>query len=199
MISKLTGTLDSILSEGTIIDVNGVGYFVYASAKTLSKLPNIGEKLSLLTEHIIRQDHQQLCGFYDEDERMCFRLLLGVQGVGIKVALSILSVLTPNELLNAIVHQDKTLLTRAEGVGPKVAGRIVLELKDKKLDFSQHAAQSLPDKSSSLQDALGGLMGLGYSKSEAAGALSKIIHEAGSEPPVATLIKLALQKLATRG
>lgn len=197
MISKLTGTLDSILSDGAIIDVNGVGYFVHTSAKTLAQLPKIGEKITFMIEHIIRQDHQQLCGFYDDGERMCFRLLLGVQGVGIKVALAILSVFTPDELLSAIVHQDKTALMRAEGVGPKVAGRIVLELKDKKLDFVQNSTQALPEKSSPIQDALAGLMGLGYSKTEAAGALSKIIQNAGSEPPAATLIKLALQKLAS--
>ncbi|MBY0462977.1 MAG: Holliday junction branch migration protein RuvA, partial [Alphaproteobacteria bacterium] len=106
MISKLTGILDSTLSDGAIIDVNGIGYFVHTSAKTLAQLPRIGEKITLMIEHIIRQDHQQLCAFYDENERMCFRLLLGVQGVGIKVALAILSVFTPNDLLSAIVHQD---------------------------------------------------------------------------------------------
>jgi Holliday junction DNA helicase RuvA len=199
MISKLTGTLDTVLSDGAIIDVNGVGYFVHASAKTLAQLPKIGDKISFMIEHIIRQDHQQLCGFYEENERTCFRLLLGVQGVGVKVALAILSVLTPDELLRAIVHQDKTSLTRAEGVGPKVAGRIVLELKDKKLDFVQNSAQYLPEKSSSIQDALSGLMGLGYSKSEAAGALSKTIQNAGTEASAATLIKLALQNLASKG
>ena len=199
MIAKLTGILDSVSSDCVVVDVAGVGYSVNASVKTLGRLPQMGEKVSLLIEHIIRQDHQQLCGFYDENERQCFRSLLGVQGVGVKVALSILSVLTPDELLSAIVHQDKTMLTRAEGVGPKVAGRIVLELKDKKLGFLSDMPSSIQEGSSSLQDALQGLMGLGYSRSEAAGALSKVVQGAGAEAAPSTLIRLALQTLAARG
>jgi len=199
MIAKLTGILDSVTSDCVVVDVGGVGYSVNASVKTLGRLPQVGEKASLLIEHIIRQDHQQLCGFYDENERQCFRSLLGVQGVGVKVALSILSVLTPDELLSAIVHQDKTMLTRAEGVGPKVAGRIVLELKDKKLGFLSDMPSSIQEGDSSLQDALQGLIGLGYSRSEAAGALSKVVQGAGAEAAPSTLIRLALQTLAARG
>src|SRR5690242_14569040 len=115
MISKLTGILDSIASDSLIIDVNGVGYHVLASAKTLGRLLTLGEKIILFTEHIIRQEYQSLCGFYDENERRCFRSLMNVQGVGVKVALAILSVLTPDELELAILHQDDSQLIRADG------------------------------------------------------------------------------------
>ena len=195
MIAKLTGALDSVLSDHLIIDVGGVGYLVYASTKTLSHFSKTGEKIILFTEHIIRQDNQLLCGFYDENERTCFRSLLGVQGVGVKVALAILSILTPDEMVNAIFHQDKAAFMQADGVGAKVARRIVLELKDKK----QNLSITLSDNTSSsgIQDALAGLVGLGYSKSEAATVLSKISHASGKEETAETLIRLALQKLAS--
>jgi Holliday junction DNA helicase RuvA len=195
MIAKLTGTLDSILSDHLIIDVNGIGYLVYASTKTLARFSNVGEKIILFIEHIIRQDNQILCGFYDENERTCFRSLLGVQGVGVKVALAILSILTPDELVKAIFHQDKAILMRADGVGAKVAGRIVLELKDKNQNLSATITNST--SSSNIQDALAGLIGLGYSKSEAAFALSKVSLDSGEDSTAATLIRLALQGLAS--
>ncbi len=194
MIAKLTGTLDSILSDHLIIDVNGVGYYVHVSTKTLARLPQIGQKIILFIEHIIRQDNQLLCGFYDENERTCFRSLLGVQGVGVKVALAILSILTPDELIKAIFHQDKAALMRADGVGAKVAGRIVLELKDKNQNLKTEMAEA--SSSSHIQDALAGLIGLGYSKSEAAAALSKVSIGSDKDSTAATLIRLALQKLA---
>lgn len=196
MIAKLTGILDSIHDGHLILDVQGVGYWVQVSARTLDQLPDVGQKLSLWIEHLVRQDHQQLCGFYDPDERHCFQLLLTVQGVGAKAALSILSSLSPERLRNAIAQQDRLSLTQAEGVGAKIAGRIVLELKDK--IFS--AAGALPIHTSSptsaIQDALSGLLGLGYSKAEASLALTKTMQENPNNTTPETLIRLSLQKLA---
>ncbi|MCX7338830.1 MAG: Holliday junction branch migration protein RuvA [Alphaproteobacteria bacterium] len=198
MIHKLTGIVDSIVDDGLIIDVQGVGYFAHASAKTISRLPAVGEKTALFIEHIIRQDNQQLCGFLDPEERRCFRSLLGVQGVGVKVAIALLSVLSPAELFSAIISQDKTALTRAPGVGAKVAGRIISELKDKNLDLSlsilTSAAHNTPP--STVQDALLGLIGLGYSRAEATLTLSQIVQEKGNAESAETLIRMSLQKLS---
>jgi Holliday junction DNA helicase RuvA len=196
MITKLTGYLDSIADDHLVIDVQGVGYLVHASAKTLSQLPEPDQKFSLWVEHIIRQDHQQLCGFYDPQERQCFRLLLTVQGVGVRVALAILSALGVDGLRNAIAQQDRLILTQAEGVGAKIAGRIVLELKDKMFSGPVTLPVSTVFSSSAVQDALSGLLSLGYSKSEASLALTKTLQESLPNVSAETLIRLSLQKLA---
>jgi Holliday junction DNA helicase RuvA len=195
MITKLTGHLDSIADDHLVIDVQGIGYLVHASAKTLTQLPELGQKFSLWIEHIIRQDYQQLCGFYDPQERQCFRLLLTVQGVGVRVALAILSALGVEGLSNAIAQQDRLILTQSEGVGAKIAGRIVLELKDKMFSATVNLSVNTPASSSSVQDALAGLLGLGYSKSEASFALTKTLQESPPNTSAETLIRLALQKL----
>lgn len=194
MITKLTGYIDSVSDDSVVLDVQGIGYLVHASAKTLAQIPEAGQKFSLWIEHIIRQDHQQLCGFYDLQERQCFRLLLTVQGVGVRVALAILSALGNDGLRNAIDQQDRLALTQAEGVGAKIAGRIVLELKDKMAGGPINPiANATP---SSVQDAFLGLTGLGYSKSEASLALTKTMQEAPPNISAETLIRLSLQKLA---
>ena len=131
MIGKLRGHLDSITSEGVILDVGGVGYLVHVSGRTLGALPPVGESASLLIETHVREDHIHLYGFAEAGERDWFRLLETVQGVGVRHALAILSVLTPGDLTQAVAAQDKRALARASGVGPKLAGRIVAELKDK--------------------------------------------------------------------
>ena len=197
MITKLTGYLDSISDDSVVLDVQGIGYLVYTSAKTLAQLPETGQKFSLWIEHIIRQDYQQLCGFYEPQERQCFRLLLTVQGVGVRVALAILSALGIDGLRNAIDQQDRLALTQAEGVGAKIAGRIVLELKDKMLSgpITPLTTTAAPS-TSAVQDALSGLLGLGYSKSEASLALTKTMQEASPNISAETLIRLSLQKLA---
>src|SRR5215469_16365321 len=131
MIAKLTGILDRNGGDGVVIDVGGVGYLVFCSARTQRQLPGEGEAARLLIETHVREDHIHLYGFADEGERGAFRLLTTVQGVGAKLALAILSVLVPEALTTAIMAQDKAALARAEGVGPKLAQRIVNELKDK--------------------------------------------------------------------
>ena len=131
MIAKLTGILDSIGDDWAVIDVGGVGYLVFCSTRTLAQLPGTGEAVSFVIETHIREDHIHLYGFLDQAEREWFKLLTTVQGVGAKVGLGIQSVLGPRELTDAILAQDKGMITRAPGVGPKVATRLLTELKDK--------------------------------------------------------------------
>jgi Holliday junction DNA helicase RuvA len=131
MIAKLRGLVDSVGQDNAVLDVSGVGYLVFASKRTLSALPPPGDVAALLIDTHVREDHIHLYGFLEAAERDWFGLLCTVQGVGARVALAILSVLPPERLVQAIAAQDKTPLTQASGVGPKVAGRIVSELKDK--------------------------------------------------------------------
>ena len=131
MIASLSGVVDQRRADGVVLDVNGVGYLVFASARTLGRVPAAGEPMRFLVETHVREDHIHLYGFADEGERGAFRLLTTVQGVGAKLALAILSVLAPEGLTTAIMAQDKAALARAEGVGPKLAQRIVNELRDK--------------------------------------------------------------------
>ena len=131
MIGKLSGVVDSLDEDGLILDVNGVGYLVAASARTLRALPPVGQPAALLIETQVREDAIRLYGFLTAGERDWFRLLQSVQGVGAKVALGILGALTADALSAAIARQDKAMMARAPGVGPKLAARLVLELKDK--------------------------------------------------------------------
>ncbi len=131
MIAKLTGLIDSTDGEGAVLDVGGVGYLVFCSARTLARLPARGMPASLLIETHVREDHIHLYGFADAGERDWFRLLTTVQGVGARLALAVLSVLGPDDLARAIAAADRASLARAPGVGPKLAGRIAAELKDK--------------------------------------------------------------------
>src|SRR6266851_10212780 len=131
MIAKLSGIRDSAGPDGVVIDVGGVGYLVFCSARTLRQLPAEGEALRLVIETHVREDHIHLYGFVDEAERGIYRLLTTVQGVGAKLALAILGALSPDALVAAIAAQDRTALTQADGVGPKLATRIVVELRDK--------------------------------------------------------------------
>ncbi|KXJ57122.1 MAG: Holliday junction ATP-dependent DNA helicase RuvA [Thalassospira sp. Nap_22] len=147
MIAKLRGIVDFIGEDSVIIDVNGVGYLVFASRRTLSMLPPKGGDAGLMIETHVREDHIHLYGFADNAEKQWFALLTTVQGVGAKVALALLSVLTPTDLLRALAAQDTTALCRAPGIGPKVATRIVGELKDKaaKLNLGPVAAPAVED------------------------------------------------------
>lgn len=146
MIAKLRGIVDSIGEDSVILDVNGVGYLVFASRRTLSMLPPKGGDAGLMIETHVREDHIHLYGFADNAEKQWFALLTTVQGVGAKVALALLSVLSPTDLLRALAAQDTTALCRAPGIGPKVATRIVGELKDKaaKLNLGPVAAPASP-------------------------------------------------------
>jgi Holliday junction DNA helicase RuvA len=191
MIAKLTGVVDTIDLDALILDVNGVGYHVLASNKTLARLVE-GQQASLLIEPLVRQEQTLLYGFSDIEERQWFRLLLTVQGVGGKVGLALLSALTTDELLQAIASQDATAICRADGVGPKLANRIVSELKDKIPTVVVQPIRSV-NVNLANQEALSALLNLGYRRAEAAQALCDLetdAHDTG------TLIRLALQRLA---
>lgn len=200
MISKLTGVIDSTYDNSAVIDVSGVGYSVLCSQKTLSKLGKSGEAVTLFTEMIVREDFMQLYGFKTSEEREWFRLFLSVQGVGMKVALAILSIAEPHQFANAIMSQDKNFFAQAEGVGPKLAMRLVHELKDKvnkqmplgSIDTS--AAFSLPTVAH--QDALSALTNLGYKLMEAQEAINFAQQKAGKDATIEDLIRLSLTKLA---
>jgi len=205
MIGSLTGIVDTVGKDEAIIDVGGVGYLVYASGRTLTTLPN-GASVKLLIETHVREDHIHLYGFADRAERDWFRLLTTVQGVGARVALALLTVLAPDALATAIAAQDKAAITRADGVGPKLAARILNELKDKAglvggdpvvaaMAASPAAAGDVAPKGA-MADAVSALVNLGYARSDAFGAVSRVAGTAGEEATVEQLIPLALQELA---
>jgi holliday junction DNA helicase RuvA len=203
MIGKLKGLIDGIEEDGLVIDVNGVGYVVAASARTLRNLPRVGEAASLYIETQVREDSIRLFGFLAEQERDWFRLLQSVQGVGAKVALAILGALSSAELAGAIARQDKAMVARAPGVGPKLAARLVLELKDKApllgVDAlggdiaSASPAAGLPQPA---RDAVLALVNLGYARAQASLAVSKGVAALGSEAQTAALIRVGLKELA---
>ena len=203
MIGKLKGILDSVDEEGLIIDVNGVGYVVAASARTLRNLPAVGQATILHIETQVREDAIRLFGFLTEGERDWFRLLQSVQGVGAKVALAILGVLSAAELSGAIVSQDKAMVARAQGVGPKLAARIVLELKDKapvggvaELGGDIASADQASKLPKAASDAVLALVGLGYARPQAAAAVAKGFASLGAGAETAALIRLGLKELA---
>jgi Holliday junction DNA helicase RuvA len=203
MIGKLKGTVDEIGEDYVLIDVHGVCYVTFCSARTLSKLYT-GEAVTLFIETYVREDQLKLFGFTTMLEREWFRLLQMVQGVGAKVALALLSTLTPSDLANAIALQDKTAISRAPGVGPKVAVRILTELKTKAPAFSGEASgtiglkQELGDgvASAPIADAVSALTNLGYSRDQAAGAVAAAMKSAGEDADSAKLIRLGLKELA---
>jgi len=204
VIGKLKGTLDSVSDDTIIIDVQGVGYEVHCSTRTLTSFPAIGEPVSISIETHVRETEIKLFGFSDDLERDWFRLLQSVQGVGAKVALAIQSTLSAGDLASAIALQDKAMVSRAPGVGPKVAQRIVAELKDKAPAYSGAAAAEMGlaadigdgVASSAVQDAVSALGNLGYSSQQAAGAVSAALGKAGEDADSATLIRLGLKELA---
>ena len=198
MIAKLRGLLDSFGDDWCIIDVNGIGYHVFCSSRTLNNLNGLGEEVTLLIETHIREDHFHLFGFATELERDWFRLVQTVQGVGAKVALAILSAVGPDELSNSIAAQDKTVVGQATGVGPKLATRIIHELKDKVAKFvltPVKLGDGSPLRSSALGDAVSALSNLGYKQAEAYTAVSKAIND-GADDDVQVLIRLGLKELA---
>jgi Holliday junction DNA helicase RuvA len=203
MIGKLTGLVDSSGDDSALIDVAGVGYQVFASRRTLGRLPARGEPVGLLVETHVREDHIHLYGFIDQAERDWFRLLGTVQGVGAKMALAILSALSPEQLVQAIAAQDKVQLTRASGVGPKLAGRIVAELKDKvgNLALGPVAVVGGADGKVKVatglaEDAVSALVNLGYGRSEAFGAVAQASQRLGTETSLEALLKAGLKELA---
>ncbi|ESR26180.1 Holliday junction branch migration protein RuvA [Lutibaculum baratangense] len=204
MISKLKGIVDSTGLDWAVIDVGGVGYHVVCSSRTLQALPRIGEAATLFVDTFIREDHIRLYGFASDAEREWFRLLQTVQGVGSRVALAVLSTLSVAELQSAISLQDKAMVSRAPGVGAKVAARIVAELKDKAagLAVADPALARLSGelggggKPSAGSDAVSALVNLGYGQSQAGTAVATAIAEAGDDATTERLIRLALKELA---
>ena len=191
---KLKGQIESIMEHSIILDVQGIGYLVNLSGRTLSSLPEIGGFTTLYIEYLIRQEHPFLFGFLSSEDQSWFRLLLTVQGVGTRVALAILSAFSTQELMGIFSQQDKLLLTRAEGVGPKLASRLVSELKEKVINMAPAGSVSLSENldSSSLSQAISALYHLGYKRQEAAGAVAQSTQSLGPNPPVDVVIKVAL-------
>lgn len=203
MIAKLKGLIDSFGDDWVIIDVGGVGYLVQCSGHTLSGLPGKGEAVTLAIETYVREDQLRLFGFGSDVERDWFRLLLTVQGVGTKVALAILSTLKPSALMSAVAMQDKAQVSQAPGVGPKVAQRIVTELKDKfpalsPGDPSLAAVQAeLETRAATpVSDAVSALVNLGYAQTQAGTAVAAAIKQAGDDAAAEQLIRHALKELA---
>jgi holliday junction DNA helicase RuvA len=204
MIGKLKGIIDSYGEDFVIVDVNGVGYVVHCSARTLQSLPAQGEPVTLAIETHVREDQIRLFGFLADVEREWFRLLQTVQGVGTKVALSILSTLKPADLANAIATRDKAMVARSQGVGPKVAERIVTELKDKAPAYTSvdpavvRLSGELDEKRAPrpVADAVSALVNLGYGQPQAAAAIAAAAREAGEGAETKTLIRLGLKELA---
>jgi Holliday junction DNA helicase RuvA len=204
MIGKLKGVIDSYGEDFVILDVHGVGYLVHCSARTLQVLPAAGEAVDLAIETHVREDQIRLFGFLSQGEREWFRLLQTVQGVGTKVALAILSTLKPSDLASAIAIRDKASITRTPGVGPKVAERIVTELKDKTPAFAAldpalaRLADAVDERRAPrpVLDAVSALVNLGYGQPQAAAAIAAALREAGEGADTARLIRLGLKELA---
>lgn len=197
MIARLTGTLAETAADHAVIDVNGVGYLVLASSRTLTAIGGVGSQVMLLTEMQVREDSMTLFAFGSAGERDWFRLLTGVQGVGGKVALSILSTLDPDELSQSVARQDKAMVARANGVGPKLAERIVRELKDKVGGVALGGAGAAPVAAAGLAaDAVSALTGLGFKSHEAGAAVAAAEAELGSGATLDALVRLALKKAA---
>jgi holliday junction DNA helicase RuvA len=199
MIARLRGRLDSIGEDHAVVDVGGVGYLVVCPTRTLATLPTAGEAIDLHVETQVRAESITLYGFRDPAERAWFRLLQTVQGVGARVALGVLSVLTPDQLAHAVAAQDKAALTRAVGVGPRLASRIVAELKDRLTDFplpgGAVASAPIAGASGAAADALSALINLGYGRSEAHAAVAKAAASLGDQAAVDALIRTGLKEL----
>ena len=204
MIGKLKGMIDTYGEDFVILDVGGVGYLVHCSARTLQELPGTGQPATLAIETYVREDQLRLFGFLTDVEREWFRLLQTVQGVGAKVALSVLGTLKPGDLASAIALRDKAMVARAPGVGPKVAERIVTELKDKAPAYADvdpaviRLSGAIEDKRAPqpVADAVSALINLGYGQPQAAAAIAAAARSAGEGADAARLIRLGLKELA---
>ncbi len=201
MIAHLRGRLISAGSDSAVIDVGGVGYLVSCSARTLAALPAPGEAVELQIETQMREDSITLYGFVSAAEREWFRLLQGIQGVGARVALSLLAVLEPDQLTQAVAASDRAMLTRANGVGPRLASRIISELKDRVGSIAVTAQGTEPIVATPAggpsDDALSALVNLGYGRAEAFAAIARIRATAGENASVDDLIRLGLKELST--
>ena len=204
MIGKLRGVIDSYGEDWVVLDVGGVGYQAYCSARTLQALPSVGEAATLSIETYVREDVIRLYGFGSDHEREWFRLLMTVQGVGARVALAVLGTLKPGDLATAIALQDKAALARAPGVGKRVAERIVAELRDKAPGYSDadpalvHLQADLAEHRAPrpIADAVSALVNLGYAQVQASAAVATASRAAGENATAEQLIRLGLKELA---
>ena len=204
MIGKLRGIVDSYGEDWVILDVQGVGYVVFCSSRTLSALPSTGQAAMLAIETYVREDQIRLFGFTSDEERDWFRLLQTVQGIGTRVALAILSTFKPGDLASAIALGDKAAVARAPGVGPKVAQRIVTELKDKVPSFGGVPSDVIELQANlgakrapgTVSDAVSALVNLGYGQTQASAAVAAALREAGEGAETARLIRLGLRELS---
>lgn len=202
MIRKLKGTIDTIETNSVIIDVGGVGYNAFCSSNTLRNLPQKGEAATIFIETQVREDHIHLYGFANIEEKQAFTQLVKVNGVGSKMALSVLSALTPSQLTTAIAAQDKGIFRSVSGVGPKIAERIITELKDKfsitgNVDNFAQTASATPSLNNDIADAIAALVSLGYSRSDAYTVINKISVQ-NDNMPVDLLIRAGLKELGSR-
>ncbi|MCC5979339.1 MAG: Holliday junction branch migration protein RuvA [Salinarimonas sp.] len=205
MIGKLKGVIDAIGEDHLVLDVHGVGYLVHCSSRTLQRLPGAGEAAVLAIETHVREDMIRLYGFRSEAESEWFRLLQSVQGVGAKVALGILAVLEPGEVAQAVASGDKAAIARGPGVGPKLAARIISELKDKAPAFTPidpglarvaDAGSGGDAAPSAVADAVSALVNLGYPQMQASAAVAAAMKSAGEDATTQALIRLGLRELA---
>ena len=195
MIARLSGILSEITADSAVIDVGGVGYLVHLSGKTLGAIGSVGNEVLILTELQVREDAWTLFGFGSSGERDAFRALTSIQGVGGRLALAILSVLSPDELANAVANDDKAMIGRANGVGPKLAARIANELQGK-LGIIGMAPGARPARGGAAADALSALANLGFKPAEASAAVGAAQDELGPEASLDSLVRLALRKAA---
>ncbi len=206
MIAKLRGRLDSTGEDWAVVDVAGVGYLVFCGSRTLAALPGLGEAVELAVETHVREDHIHLYGFSTTSDREMFRTLTTVQGVGAKVGLAILSALSAEQIAGAIAAGDQSVFKRASGVGPKLAARLVVELKDRlgafafttpTLQTAPAARGVKPAGGNAVEDAVSALVNLGYGRMEAFGAVSRAAQAAGGIAPVSARIKGSLRELGS--
>jgi Holliday junction DNA helicase RuvA len=195
MIARLSGILAESTSDAAVIDISGVGYLVHLSTRTLDALGPIGGEVLILTELQVREDAWTLFGFGSAHERDAFRALTSIQGVGGRLALAILSVLSPDELARAVAQDDKAMIGRANGVGPKLAARIANELQGKLGVSGVSGAASAP-RGGAASDALSALANLGFKPAEASAAVNAAQDELGAEASLDALVRLALKKAA---
>ena len=195
MIARLAGTLAEVTADTAVIDVAGVGYLVHLSGKTLAAIGTIGGEVKILTELQVREDAWTLFGFGSTAERDAFRALTSIQGVGGRLALAILSALSPDELARAVAHEDKAMIGRANGVGPKLAARIANELQGK-LGVAALGGAAAAPRAGAAADALSALANLGFKPAEASAAVNAAQDELGPEAGLDALVRLALRKAA---
>ena len=201
MIAKLRGIVEEIGQDEVIIDVNGVGYLVFCSSRTISKINKINASVSLFIVTHVREDHIHLYGFNDKLEKEWFNLLMTVQGVGAKVGLAILGVLSPAQISSILMLRDKAALSQAQGVGPRLAERIITELKDKFVNLSSIPSADVSGDSrvneATITDAVSALVNLGYRHTDAFEAVSKAVHGFDVDVGVEELVRSALKELST--